>query len=150
MLETAPYGEASAALLPIKPKYAEKILTGEKRVEFRKVDFKRDINRIIIYSSSPVKRIVAICDVKQIKKYSPSKLWEMYKSIGGISLAEYTSYYHGKKYGIAIEIENIRVLKKPIKLEDVVYIKSVPQSFMYIDCYIAENISREGLSIVHP
>ena len=45
-------------LLSIKPDYVEKILDGSKKYEFRKIIFNDNIQRIMIYSSSPVKKIV--------------------------------------------------------------------------------------------
>jgi len=46
------------AILSIKPQYANAILKKEKTVEFRKKVFKNEVDRVYIYSSSPVKRIV--------------------------------------------------------------------------------------------
>jgi len=43
-------------LLSVKPEYAEKILDGKKKYEFRRAIFKRnDIEKIYIYSSSPIR-----------------------------------------------------------------------------------------------
>jgi len=51
-------------LLSVKPKYAEEIISGRKKYEFRKSIFKReDIKKMYIYSSSPVKKIIAIVDI---------------------------------------------------------------------------------------
>ncbi len=48
-------------LLSIKPKFAEAIIDGRKRYEFRKSKFaKKDINRVYIYSIYPVKKIVCV------------------------------------------------------------------------------------------
>jgi len=50
-------------LLSIKPKYANQILNGNKRYEFRKSVFNhRDLEMVYIYSSSPIKRIVGAFD----------------------------------------------------------------------------------------
>ena len=43
-------------LLSINPEYAEKIMDGSKKFEFRKRKCKRRVDKIIIYSTSPVKK----------------------------------------------------------------------------------------------
>lgn len=48
----------ATVLLSIKPKYVQKILDGTKRYEYRKVNFARRIDKIIIYSSYPVKKML--------------------------------------------------------------------------------------------
>lgn len=40
-------------------------MDGNKRYEFRKVDCKRDVNHIMIYSTYPVKMIVGEASVKK-------------------------------------------------------------------------------------
>ena len=72
-------------LLSIKPKYVKSILEGEKRYQFRKTIFKnREINRIYIYSSSPVKKIVASFEVGSIFENHPVDLWDNVKDYAGI------------------------------------------------------------------
>jgi len=53
-------------LLSVKPKYTEKILEGEKKYEFRRAIFKKqNIEKVYIYSSSPVSKIVAAFDIEK-------------------------------------------------------------------------------------
>ena len=49
-----------AILLSIKPKYSDLILSGEKRVEFRRTWAADEVGLIAIYASSPIQRIVAL------------------------------------------------------------------------------------------
>ena len=44
-------------LMSIKPKYVEKILSGEKKYEYRKTLLKKDVESILVYSTSPVKKV---------------------------------------------------------------------------------------------
>ena len=50
------------AFLPIKPIYANRILEGSKRYEFRRTRLRQDITHVVIYSTSPVKKIVGIAE----------------------------------------------------------------------------------------
>jgi len=46
-------------LLSIKPKYVDLILNGEKKYEFRRKIFRNETNKVYVYCTSPVKKIVA-------------------------------------------------------------------------------------------
>lgn len=53
-------------LLSIKPEFVDKILTHKKLYEFRKSIFKQNVDKIFIYSSYPVKKIVGYFEVTEI------------------------------------------------------------------------------------
>jgi len=54
-------------LLSIKPEYAEKILSGEKKYEYRRAIFKdQSVNKIIIYASSPIQKVIGEFDIECI------------------------------------------------------------------------------------
>ena len=119
-------------LLSVKPKYANEIVSGRKKYEFRKSIFKREnIEQMIIYSSSPVKKIVAIVDIDGILSDSPQKLWEQCYEDAGISRSEFFDYFKNSDIGYAIKISN--VLEFPIPIDP--YIDEdfrPPQSFYYL------------------
>ena len=71
-------------ILSIKPIYANKILSGDKKVEFRKKKFKKTVDRVYIYSTSPQKAMVGYFTIKNIVEDTPANLWEKFKDIGGI------------------------------------------------------------------
>ena len=57
----------SKILLSINPEYVEKILLGQKKYEYRKVKpSRKDIDKMIIYSTAPVKMIVAEVYIEDI------------------------------------------------------------------------------------
>lgn len=121
-------------LLSIKPKYADAILRGEKRYEFRKTLFKRtDIDRILIYSSSPVKKIVGSFEVGKIVEGKPTKLWDELSYEAGIDEAEFFEYYENKDKGFAIEITNLQQFDEPIDPKQLNSKFVPPQSFCYIE-----------------
>ena len=65
-----------AVLISIKPRFAEKILSGKKKYEFRKSIFKdRSITKIVIYSSSPVQKVVGEFAIGRILADRPKGLW---------------------------------------------------------------------------
>lgn len=120
-------------LISIKPEHVEKILTGQKTLEFRRSWAKYPVDKLVIYSTSPQKRIVAIADIKNLYKGSPNFLWLLSKEKkGGISRRFLYSYFHGKKEGFAIELDNIFTL--PVSVDPRLIFKKFtsPQSFCYV------------------
>lgn len=63
-------------LLSIKPKYIEKIIKGNKRYEFRKSIFKKSVDEVWIYATSPTKKIVGTFVIGEIIKDTPANLWK--------------------------------------------------------------------------
>ena len=64
-------------LMSIKPSYAEMILNGIKRYEFRKRGFKKQIDKIFIYSTKPVSKIIGYFTFDKVLKGTPSEIWEI-------------------------------------------------------------------------
>ncbi len=119
-------------LLSINPEHVENILQGTKRFEFRKVKCKNDVKMILIYSTSPVMKVVAEVEVKGIIENDPELLWEVTSEFAGISKNFFDKYYQGKNLAIAYELGEINIFKKPKSLEDF-GINFAPQSFVYIN-----------------
>jgi type I restriction enzyme S subunit len=121
-------------LLSIKPKYVKSILEGEKRYEFRKAIFRnRPVDRIFIYASAPVKRIVALFEIGRIIEDHPSALWDQTRDHAGISDAEFFSYFAGRSRGYAIGIENLKEFDTPIDPREEIPGFVPPQSYCYVD-----------------
>ena len=124
-------------LLSIKPKYVEEIKKGNKKYEFRKSFLnKKNINKIekiYIYSSSPVKMIVARFVLSVIIEDHPKILWEKCKNFSGIDKIEYFKYFGKYEKGLAIKISELKFFKKPIDPKFVFPNFVAPQSFCYIE-----------------
>ncbi|MDO8725404.1 MAG: ASCH domain-containing protein [Candidatus Methanoperedens sp.] len=121
-------------LLSVKPKYAQKILDGEKKYEFRRAIFKKqDIEKVYIYSSSPVSKIVAAFEIEKILKDSPEKIWALCQKYAGISKKDFFDYFKNSNAAYAIGMENVEVFKTPINPFDEFTNFKPPQSFYYFD-----------------
>lgn len=119
-------------LLSIKPEYAEKILCGEKKYEFRKTVFKNPmIKTVVIYASSPVKRIIGEFEVDYILSLDIGELWHQTMHSSGIGKEFYDSYFHGKEIGHAIRVKKAIRYREYLELSDY-DIKYAPQSFLYL------------------
>ncbi|MGD9676918.1 MAG: hypothetical protein AB7V16_00940 [Vulcanibacillus sp.] len=121
----------SQMLLSINPEHVENILLGNKRFEFRKVRCRTDINRIIIYSTSPVMRVVAEAEVLGIIEDNPASVWDLTFEYAGISKSFFDKYFEGKEKAVAYHLGKITKYSRPKTLSDY-GINFAPQSFVYV------------------
>ena len=118
-------------LMSIKPKFVEEIFSETKTFELRKKIFKSSINTIVIYSSSPKKKVVGEIIIDKIISSTPKLLWKSYKNNLGISEKEYFKYYKNSKVAYAIKIKKVIKYKKELELKDF-GIEKAPQSYQYV------------------
>ena len=116
------------AILSIKPQYVEEIMAGTKKYEYRKSVFKRPVNKVYIYASAPVSKIVGEFEVAQILESTPTLVWQQTKEFSGIKKAWFDQYYAGRGTAYAICIKNLRIYSTPRRLSC-----PAPQSFCYTD-----------------
>lgn len=121
-------------LLSIKPQYVEKIISGEKRYEFRKKEFKRKgIDTIVVYSSGNVRKLVGEIKFKIILSDTPSLIWQKTHAKSGMSEESFMRYYMNKDKAYAIAIDSFLPYKEPMDIEAKYPGVKAPQSYRYID-----------------
>lgn len=118
-------------LISINPEHVQNIIIGIKKYEYRKIAAKQDISSIIIYETTPVKRIVAEAEIIDVLMYSPEELWKLTKEEAGISKEFFDEYFEGKEIAYAYKLGKIKVYDEPKTLLEY-GIKAAPQSFVYI------------------
>lgn len=125
---------SSTALISIHPEHVAHILSGEKRIEFRRTWAARPVTRILIYSTAPEQRLVGIAAIENTVRETPRALWAYAKPHGpGITLEHLLKYFTGKRTGVALHLSGVRRLKKPMALHELLPRKSrPPQSFRYL------------------
>lgn len=120
-------------LLSVQPKYADAMVEGRKTIEFRKRIFPDSIEKVYVYSSSPVKRIVGCFDRGRVHMDTPEQLWSKYSGCGCISQDDYETYYQGHSVAYAIEINNFCTFRHTINPKEIIPGFQAPQSYCYID-----------------
>ncbi len=119
-------------ILSIKPEYANKIFDGTKKYEFRRAIFKNpEVKKIVVYSSSPIQKIIGEFEIDQIIKYDLETLWKKTKKYSGISEDFFFEYFGDKELGFAIKIKNTKLYRIP-KCIRKDYNLFPPQSFLYL------------------
>lgn len=120
-------------LLSIKPEFVEKIFSGEKRYEYRRTIFKKDVESIIVYATKPEGKIVGELLIEYIINDSPEYIWSTTKKHSGISHSFFQEYFGDKKEGYAIKIA--RVIQYDVPYDPTLNDKNfrAPQSFCYVE-----------------
>ncbi len=121
-------------ILSIKPKFAEAILNGTKKWEYRRIPPNiKETTPMILYATEKTKAIVGVCQVTQL-------LRKPLKSLIKLTITETTStreglneYFNGIKLCSALRVENpFRIEIKLEKIRELMPSFVAPQSFYYL------------------
>ncbi len=108
------------AIISLKPRYAELVVSGEKSVELR--------NRIVrlnpgttvwIYATLPVGRIVAFAEVESIVHDEPTLIWEQFKGDICIEKTHFDSYTKDRERVSAVKLTAVRELQEAPTLDGI-------------------------------
>lgn len=121
----------SKVVLSIHPKYADLILNGEKKYEYRKRLFSKNVTTLILYATYPVKQVVGEVQIINVLKDKKHIIWERTHQFGKVTKYEYNKYYNKYAMAVAFELGNAIKYDVPKKLQDFNINKS-PQSFVYL------------------
>lgn len=122
------------ALISVHPVHVEKIMSGEKNLEFRRVWPTRAIDTLVVYATHPEQLLVGIVQVAGVVRASKTALWQLAAiEGGGITRKALFDYLHGKELGVAIRLGKRVTLGSGV-LPQKVFGASFrpPQSFRYL------------------
>lgn len=118
-------------IISINPEHVENILNGTKKYEYRKIAAKQDVSSIIIYETTPIKKIVAEAEIEEMIMLPPEELWQRTKQFSGISKDFFDKYFYDRKVACAYKLGKVKKYKQPRSL--IYYgLKNAPQSFVYV------------------
>lgn len=134
--------------MAIQPAYAQAILNGSKLVEFRKRRLAADIDTVLIYESTPTKRIVGHFTIERTELATPRGLWKSYGSVGSIAQADYLTYYGDTETAVGLVIRQVERYRHPVALVELSDRPAVPQSFTYLPASALTEV--QSLQVVDP
>lgn len=123
----------TSVLLSIRPHYADAILSGCKKFEFRRQLFKnRMVDRILIYATKPVGMVVGEFLVDGIIEADPEELWSLTRSHAGVGRETFDEYFADCSVAYAIKVGVVTRYAVPRNLQQTLNVQHPPQSFRYI------------------
>ncbi|WP_309104756.1 ASCH domain-containing protein [Microbacterium sp.] len=129
------------ALMAIHERYADAIMDGVKRVEFRKRRLAADIETVWVYATAPTSKVIGRFSVHEIVQGTPQDIWERYGSVGVIEQDAYFNYYDGRETAVAIVVGSAERLPDPVSLNEIDPRPAVPQSFAYLSAASAPSLA---------
>lgn len=121
-------------ILSIRPTFCKMIFSGQKKYEYRKRVFTRsDVDKVYIYATKPICRIVGCFRVEEVIENKKSYMWEKTHKDGGISKEYFDAYFKNSDTAYAIKIGQVVKLDNPIDPKSVIKDFHAPQNFMYVD-----------------
>ena len=118
--------------MAIHPAFADAILDGRKRVEFRKRALAPDVHTVLVYATAPVQRIVGEFGVDGTTIDTPTGLWNTTGDAGCIDRGAYDAYYGGSTRAAGIHVSRPRRYSSPLALAELSPPQAIPQSFAYL------------------
>lgn len=132
--ESSEQPSGRAVLLSIKPKYADLILAGTKRVELRRSWPSNDVGVMVLYSSAPIQKLVGVAFIDRIEECDFESLWTLANTNGGgVTYEELKAYTKGKKTAFGVMINRVKVADTQVDPKEIFPSFTPPQSFMYLD-----------------
>lgn len=116
------------AIISIKPQFVEQIAAGRKTYEYRKSVFKEEVDKVYIYATAPVSKIIGEFRPIDILKGKPMDIWKQTKEFSGVNEQFFKQYYKGRDIAYAIVIKNLHMYEKGVDLPNGMH---APQSFCY-------------------
>lgn len=130
--------------LSIRPLYVQRIVSRDKRYEFRKSRFRMAPEIGVVYATAPVKKVVGYFEIVRIVYDEPAALWSRCKQYAGISQRDFVKYFSGHTEGAALEIGTIYEFANPVDPMDVIPGFTVPQSYRYIEPCLFQRLLDSG------
>jgi len=140
-------GASRIAFMPIKPLYAQQIIDGSKKFEFRRASIKGDLTHLIIYASSPVKKIIGIATIEGVDVLCPSEAWINAEHAAGISQKAFLEYFQGKERAVTIKLKSVLPLDREVCPKEIEAGFKVPQSFKYVQVDFLQDVFTKGAAV---
>ena len=118
-------------IVSINPEYVEKILSEEKKFEYRTRVAKQQVDTLIIYATKPIMKVVAEVEILGIIATTPEELWNQTKNQPGITKSFFDEYFKDKQVAYAYKLGEVKVYERPKSLLDF-GLRMAPQSFAYV------------------
>lgn len=118
-------------IISINPEHVKNIINGTKKFEYRTKAAKNDVKKIIIYETTPIKKVVAEAEIVEVLMMKPEELWDETKEQSGITKSYFDTYFKNRDVAYAYRLGKVKVYEEPKTLEEF-GLKYAPQSFAYV------------------
>jgi predicted transcriptional regulator len=118
-------------LMSIIPIVGRRIMSGKKKYEYRRSIFRKPVNRVYLYLSSPERKIVGYFKYQGYIEGTVREIWEATKSESATTEAAYLDYFKNTNKAFAIPIDEFINFTDPVDPWETPGFLP-PQSFRYV------------------
>ncbi|WBY16699.1 helix-turn-helix domain-containing protein [Erythrobacteraceae bacterium WH01K] len=134
-------------IFSVKPRYSQKIETGEKTVELRRrfPKYVPEGTIALIYSTSPTRALTGIAEIEGVEVGTPSAIWSEYAERACIGRNDFDTYFSGADCAHAIKLRSARPLRRSLDLTELRerFGFEPPQSYRYAKPELREALRHE-------
>jgi predicted transcriptional regulator len=127
-------------ILSIKPEYANKILDGTKKFEFRKAGFAAGVESALIYATKPIGKVIGEFKITEVHIDAPNNIWNKTKKYAGVKKCFFDEYYRDRAVAVAIGVGEVHRYDIPKDLTAFGARMTAPQSFRYLPSETGEEM----------
>ena len=153
LLADEPFRAQRDVVLSIRPQYSEKILEGLKTVELRRRFPVSAPGGTVayIYSTSPVRAMVGVTEIKDVLKLPIEQIWAEFEDTAFIQRDDFDSYFQGLEFGYALLFEEVKSFSRPIPLNELRerFGFEAPQSYLYASRDLRKALRDEAAVVSH-
>ena len=153
LLGDEPFRSQRDVVLSIRPQYSEKILAGCKTVELRRrFPVSAPTGTLAyIYSTSPVRAMVGVAEIKDVLKLPVSQIWAEFEETAFIDRSNFDKYFEGVDFGFALLFNEVRAFSRPIPLAELreQFGFEPPQSYLYAKRDLRKALKNEPAIVSH-
>jgi len=153
LLSDEPFRPQRDVVLSIRPQYSSKIMEGRKTVELRRRFPVSAPGGTVayIYSTSPVRAMVGVAEIKNVLKLPIEQIWSEFENCALIDRVDFENYFQGLDFGFALLFEEVRPLSRPIPLQELRdrFSFEPPQSYLYASRELRKALRDEAAVVSH-
>lgn len=127
--------DRNEAMISLWPEFAEAIVSGQKKIEFRRrIPLPALSARIWIYATRPVKAVIGFSYLEAIFQGSVDALWTQYGREAFLSEEQYRAYFDGTEKATAFLLRDHKKIK-PVGLDQLKEVRfnfQPPQSLTWL------------------
>lgn len=153
ILGDEPFRPQRDVVISIRPQYSDRIMDGSKTVELRRRFPVAAPKGTIayIYSTSPVRAMVGMAQIKEVLKLPVAEIWRRFSDKASITRQDFDRYFDGTDHGYALLFEQVKPFSTPLTLE---FLREQfgfepPQSYLYARHDLRKALQHESTIVSH-
>ena len=111
---------SKAAILSIKPAYAQQILAGTKNIELRRSAMGLTSGDVVlVYVSAPEQSLRLWFRIAEVEKLPVDEMWHRHHARLGIAHRDYLAYFEGAAEAVGLHVGELQALDPGVSLDEI-------------------------------